>query len=56
VPIVLKSGELNRLEPSGPEEAGAGIALPARFPISLLFLLNQDTSINLLAPELFFKF
>ena len=29
MPIVLKSGSLNRLEPSGPPQACNGIALPS---------------------------
>jgi hypothetical protein len=31
VPIVLKSGRLSLLEPSGPEQASDGIALPLPF-------------------------
>jgi len=33
VPIVLKSGSLNLLEPSGPVEACNGIALPLPLPL-----------------------
>jgi len=32
VPIVLKSGNLNLLEPSGPVQACNGIALPLPLP------------------------
>jgi len=39
LPIVLKSGSLNFLEPSGPVQACNGIALP----LSLLRCLEQDT-------------
>ena len=37
VPIVLKSGSLNLLEPSGPVQACNGIALP--FPFTYIFLV-----------------
>jgi len=37
VPIVLKSGSLNLLEPSGPVQACNGIALPLPF-ISYLIM------------------
>jgi len=33
VPIVLKSGSLNLLEPSGPVQACNGIALPLPLPL-----------------------
>jgi hypothetical protein len=33
VPIVLKSGSLNLLEPSGPVKACNGIALPLPLPL-----------------------
>jgi len=33
VPIVLKSGSLNLLEPSGPVQANDGIALPLPLPL-----------------------
>jgi len=35
VPIVLKSGSLNFLEPSGPVQACNGIALPLHLPLPL---------------------
>jgi len=35
VPIVLKSGNLNLLEPSGPVQACNGIALPLPLPLPL---------------------
>jgi hypothetical protein len=35
VPIVLKSGSLNLLEPSGPVQACNGIALPLPLPLPL---------------------
>jgi hypothetical protein len=34
VPIVLKSGNLNLLEPSGPVQACNGIALPLPLPFT----------------------
>jgi len=37
VPIVLKSGSLNLLEPSGPVQACNGIALPLPFTLSFSF-------------------
>jgi hypothetical protein len=36
VPIVLKSGSLNLLEPSGPVETCNGVALPVRGGYSVL--------------------
>jgi hypothetical protein len=35
VPIVLKSGGLNLLEPSGPVQACNGIALPLPLPFNI---------------------
>jgi hypothetical protein len=40
VPIVLKSGSLNLLEPSGPVKACNGIALP--FTLILLQIAEED--------------
>jgi len=37
VPIVLKYGNLNLLEPSGPVQACNGIALPLPFNVNALF-------------------
>jgi hypothetical protein len=39
VPIVLKSGSLNLLEPSGPVKACNGIALP--LPFTFLIIISQ---------------
>jgi len=36
VPIVLKSGSLNLLEPSGPVQACNGIALPLNLTLHVL--------------------
>ena len=41
VPIVLKSGSLNLLEPSGPVQACNGIALPLPFICVWYFRLSQ---------------
>jgi len=45
VPIVLKSGSLNLLEPSGPVQACNGIALPLPLPVLFLpgMLKDQKT-------------
>jgi hypothetical protein len=40
VPIVLKSGSLNRLEIPGPVQACNGIALPLPLPIALEVILS----------------
>jgi len=45
VPIVLKSGSLNLLEPSGPVQACNGIALPLL--LLLLLLLYYYTEFNI---------
>jgi hypothetical protein len=44
VPIVLKSGSLNHLEPSGPVKACNGIALPLTLP---RYITVADASIEL---------
>jgi len=41
VSIVLKSGSLNLLEPSGPAQACNGIALPLPFTVVLCILLTR---------------
>ena len=38
VPIVLKSGSLNLLEPSGPVQACNGIALPLLLPYLFIYI------------------
>ena len=43
VPIVLKSGSLNLLEPLGPVHACNGIALPFTYYILLYYLNNEFT-------------
>jgi hypothetical protein len=45
VPIVLKSGSLNLLEPSGPVQACNGIALPYH-NCKYLHLLSAITSLH----------
>jgi hypothetical protein len=42
VPIVLKSGSLNLLEPSGPVKACNGIALPLIFLLSFFEKLQHS--------------
>jgi hypothetical protein len=49
VPIVLKSGSLNRQEPSGPVQACNGIALPLPLPL----LKSVDYSIEPLVPTFY---
>jgi len=46
VPIVLKSGSLNLLEPSGPVQACNGIALPST--VHLCYLYNVPTNAQLI--------
>jgi hypothetical protein len=41
VPIVLKSGSLNLLEPSGPVKACNGIALPLPLPVFVTFVVSR---------------
>jgi len=41
VPIVLKSESLNLLEPSGPDQAYNGIALPLPIVSHIAFLLQR---------------
>jgi len=43
VPIVLKSGSLNLLEPSGPVQACNGIALPFTLPYLLQTVYTATT-------------
>jgi len=45
VPIVLKSGSLNLLEPSGPVQACNGIALPLPLPLPTL----RNRKLNMLS-------
>jgi len=45
VPIVLKSGSLNLLEPSGPVQACNGIALPLHVPC-VFFILYCDQQMH----------
>jgi hypothetical protein len=42
-PIVLKSGNLNLLEPFGPVQACNGIALPSPLQPYIVFQMNQPT-------------
>ena len=44
MPIVLKSGSLNLLEPSGPVQACDGIALPLPFT---LYKVGRDSSVGI---------
>jgi hypothetical protein len=51
VPIVLKSGSLNLLEPSGPVKACNGIALPivviyAKKSLHSIVLVNKSVKYN----------
>ena len=41
VPIVLKSGSLDILEPSGPVQACNGIALPLRLNVLLQYTISE---------------
>jgi len=46
MPIVLKSGSLNHLEPSGPVQACNGIALPLSYSLSkekYLVFVSKET-------------
>jgi len=45
VPNVLKSGNLNLLEPSGPVQACNGIALPFYSPITLPFFSQSVSNV-----------
>ena len=45
MPVVLKSGSLNLLEPSGPVQACNGIALP--LPLPFYFVLGTDLETHL---------
>ena len=45
MPIVLKSGSLNILEPSGPVQACNGIALPLPFTHILIYI-QQDATLH----------
>ena len=47
MPIVLKSGSLYLLEPSGPVQAFNGIALPLPFYLLLIYLLTYSTQQSL---------
>jgi len=44
VPIVLKSGNLNLVEPSGPVQACNGIYLP--LPLHIIFIFYKHNSFN----------
>jgi hypothetical protein len=46
VPIVLKSGSLKLLEPSGPVKACSGIALPLPSPLLLISALQEKNAVN----------
>jgi hypothetical protein len=49
VPIVLKSGSLKLLEPSGPVQACNGIALPLNQSLETLMVLFQMTRLTAVA-------
>jgi hypothetical protein len=48
VPIVLKSGNLTFLEPSGPVQACNGIALllPSAFNVHSLDIIDEEMNVN----------
>jgi hypothetical protein len=50
VPIVLKSGSLNLLEPSGHVKACNGIALPLTFQVVILHALLPEFQVRSLCP------